>query len=73
MEYKLYLGDIYDDEELNYWQNSLWFSGDDAEDVYHNIVLPAGTEISSDTSAATLVPSPVIGSTDYESYYDRYR
>lgn len=73
VEYKLYLGDIYDDEELNYWQNSLWFSGDDAEDVYHNIVLPAGTEISSDTAAATLVPSPVIGSTDYDSYYDRYR
>lgn len=73
VEYSLYLGDIYDDEELNYWQNSLWFSGDDAEDVYHNVVLPAGTEISSDTAAVMLVPSPVIGSTDYDSYYDRYR
>lgn len=73
VEYKLYLGDIYDEEDLNYWQNSLWFSGDDAEDVYHNVVLPAGTEISSDTAAVTLVPSPVIGSTDYDSYYDRYR
>ena len=64
---------IHDEERMNYWQNSLWFSGDDAEDVYHNVVLPAGAEISSADAAATLVPSPVIGSTDYDSYYDRYR
>ena len=73
VEYSIYLGDVYDDEELNYWQNSLWLSGDGTEDVYHNVVIPAGTEISSDTAAVTLVPSPVIGSTDYDSYYDRYR
>lgn len=73
VEYNLYLGEIYEDEELNYWQNSLWFSDDDGEDSFCNVVLPAGTEISSDTAAVTLVPSEVIGSTDYDSYYDRYR
>lgn len=73
VEYNLYLGEIYEDEELNYWQNSLWFSDDDGEDSFCNVVLPAGTEISTDTAAVTPVPSEVIGSTDYDSYYDRYR
>ena len=73
MEYSVYLGEIYEDDELNYWQNSLWFSVDNGEDSYRNVVLPAGTEISTDTAAVTLVPSEVIRSTDYDSYYDRYR
>ena len=73
VEYNLYLGEIYEDEELNYWQNSLWFSGGEAEDTYRNVVLPAGMEISTDEAPVTLTPSPVIGSTDYDSYYDRYR
>ena len=73
VEYSVYLGEIYEDDELNYWQNSLWFSVDNGEDSYRNVVLPAGTEISTDTAAVTLVPSEVIRSTDYDSYYDRYR
>lgn len=73
VEYSIYLGRIYDEEELNYWQNSLWFSGGESEDTYRNVVLPAGMEISTDEAPVTLTPSPVIGSTDYDSYYDRYR
>lgn len=73
VEYSIYLGEIYEDDELNYWQNTLWFSEDGGEDSYRNAVLPAGTEISTDTAAVTLVPSEAIGSTDYDSYYDRYR
>ena len=73
VEYSIYLGRIYDEEELNYWQNSLWFSGEESEDTYRNVVLPAGMEISTDEAPVTLTPSPVIGSTDYDSYYDRYR
>lgn len=43
VDYKVYLGEIYDEEDLNYQWENVWF-GEEPE-VYCNAVLPAGTEI----------------------------
>ena len=40
---------------------------------FRNAVLPAGAEITADGDGVALVPSPIIGSQDYDGYYDRYR
>lgn len=69
VDYKVYLGEIYDEEDLNYQWENVWF-GEEPE-VYCNAVLPAGTEITADGDGAVLVPSPVTGGQDYEGYYDR--
>lgn len=71
VDYKVYLGEIYDEEDLNYRWESVWF--DEDPKPYCNVVLPAGTEITVDGEDVVLVPSPVTGGQDYDRYYDRYR
>ena len=71
VEYSVYLGEIYEEDDLNYWWQNIWF--EEGQDAYRNAVLPAGTEITADGDGVTLVPSSIIGSQDYDAYYDRYR
>ena len=71
VEYSVYLGEIYEEDDLNYRWENIWF--EEGQDTYRNAVLPAGAEITADGDGVTLVPSPIIGSQDYDGYYDRYR
>ncbi|MFQ7309442.1 MAG: hypothetical protein ACLROY_12675 [Mediterraneibacter sp.] len=71
VEYSVYLGEIYEEDDLNYQWENIWF--EEGQDTYRNAVLPAGAEITADGDGVALVPSPIIGSQDYDGYYDRYR
>lgn len=73
LEYSVYLGDIYEDEDLNYESNSIWFSEGEEGTIYCNVVLPKGAEVTVGTDVMVLTPSKKIESEDYDGYYDVYR
>ena len=73
IEYKIPLYTDFEDEELNYLKRSKWISESGYEATYRNLVIPKGTEVSSQDAAVILKPSEFIVSNDYDSYYDQYR
>jgi hypothetical protein len=71
--YKVPLHTDYEDDSMNYLERSQWITADDLDSVYRNIVLTAGTTICSEDADSILVPSKLIETQEYDSYYDIYR
>ena len=63
----------YEDPELNYLNKSKWLNSDAIDTVFRNVVLPEGSTVCADEADARMVPSKLIESEDYDSYYDAYR
>lgn len=73
ISYRIPLYTDYEDEELNFLNQSEWVSSNDLGFVYRNVVLPAGTAVSAQDADGMLIPSQMIETEDYDSYYDIYR
>lgn len=73
ISYRIPLYTDYEDEELNFLDQSGWISADGLDSVYRNVVLPAGTAVCAQDADGMLIPSRVIETEDYDSYYDIYR
>lgn len=73
ISYKVPLYTDYEEEELNFLTRSKLVKSDELDSIYHNMVLPEGTVVCSEDADATLSPSKLIESEDYDSYYDEYR
>ena len=50
-----------------------WLTANAIESVFQNVVLPEGATVCADDADARMVPSQMIESEDYETYYDEYR
>lgn len=61
-----------DSYEEGYYERSYWISGEERDDLYRNIYLKEGMEITAEESPLLLTPSEVIGTGDYEEYYKNY-
>lgn len=68
VQYEVYIGDVYDDEELNYEINYVYFEEGEQGMHYRNAVLPEGTSIISEDKL-TMDPSEKITDQDYAGYY----
>ncbi|MGC4019019.1 MAG: hypothetical protein QM793_07185 [Muricomes sp.] len=73
ISYTIPLHTDYENEELNFLNKSQGVFPDDQDVVYRNVVLTKGTSICAKDADAMLVPSELIESEDYDSYYDSYR
>lgn len=73
ISYRIPLYTDYEDEELNFLNETEWVSSNDLDFVYRNVVLPAGTAVCAQDADGMLVPSQVVETEDYDSYYDIYR
>lgn len=73
ISYKVPLHTDYEEEGLNYLNNTKWISAEGRDAVYRNVVLPEGTVVCAEEADAILSPSDQIESEDYDSYYDEYR
>lgn len=73
IQYEIYLGEVYEEEELNYESGSVWFTEGENGEKYQNLVLPKGAKVTAEGGEITLTPSRQIGSRDYDAYYDIYR
>ena len=51
---------------------SYWLSGEEMDDTYRNLYLREDTEITAEDISIELTPSEVIGTGDYEEYYQHY-
>lgn len=58
--------------EEGYVENWLCLEAYDEGDGYKNLVLPEGTEISTEEGGLILTPSEQIYSQEYSEYYDYY-
>ncbi|MCI9442590.1 MAG: hypothetical protein HFH15_15475 [Ruminococcus sp.] len=58
--------------EEGYYEKSYWLSGDKWDDIYRNIYLTEGMEITAEEGGLLLTPSETVGSGDYEEYYKNY-
>ncbi len=61
--------DTYED---GYYEVSYWLSGEEMDDTYRNLYLREDTEITAEDISFELTPSEVIGTGDYEEYYQHY-
>ncbi|MEZ3470776.1 MAG: hypothetical protein K1W40_21015 [Schaedlerella sp.] len=61
--------DAYED---GYYEVSYWLSGEEMDDTYRNLYLREDTEITAEDISIELTPSEVIGTGDYEEYYQHY-
>lgn len=73
ISYRIPLHTDYEDEELNFLPQTGWVSADELDSVYRNVVLPAGTAVCAEDADGMLIPSKVIETEDYDSYYNIYR
>lgn len=71
VQYEVYIGDVYDDEELNYEITYLYFEEGEQGSYYRNAVLPEGTSIISE-DMLNMAPSEKITDQDYAGYYSYY-
>lgn len=69
MKYSLYMGELSDESEQNYLKNRIQFEPGGGKESYCNFVFAEGMQVSADNGPLTLIPSPVISSTDYDAYY----
>ena len=58
---------------MNYLNKSKWLARDAMNTVFRNVVLPEGSTVCADDGDARMIPSKLIESEDYDSYYDAYR
>lgn len=58
--------------EDGYYEKSYWISGEEWDDLYRNIYLKEGMEITAEESPLVLTPSETVGTGDYEEYYKNY-
>ena len=61
--------DAYED---GYYEVSYWLSGEEMDDTYRNLYLKEDMEITAEDISFELTPSEVIGTGDYEEYYQYY-
>ncbi len=61
-----------DSYEEGYYENSYWLSNEEQDDVYRNLYLKEGIEITAEENSLELTPSEVIGGGDYAEYYPYY-
>lgn len=75
LRYKIYLGNLYDEEyeNLNYENYGLWFYDTDGSESYRNAVFPEGTELEVVDGDLILTPSGSVKNQNYDSFYDMYR
>ncbi len=73
ISYSIPLNTDYEDEELNFMNKTKWVTANAIESVFQNVVLPEGAAVCADDADARMVPSQMIESEDYETYYDEYR
>ncbi|GAA0255293.1 hypothetical protein GCM10008922_14220 [Faecalicatena contorta] len=73
ISYSIPLNTNYEDPELNYLNKSKWLARDAMNTVFRNVVLPEGSTVCADDGDARMIPSKLIESEDYDSYYDAYR
>lgn len=73
ISYSIPLNTNYEDPELNYLNKSKWLNSDAIDTVFRNVVLPESSTVCADEADARMVPSKLIESEDYDSYYDAYR
>ena len=61
-----------EDYEDGFYEKSYWLSEDERDNIYRNIYLAEGMEITAEESGLLLTPSETIGSGDYGEYYKYY-
>ena len=60
---------VYEEEE-EYYERIFYLNQSVGDVAFQNLVLPEGTTIWSDEADFVLMPSPKIGTTDYDAYYE---
>lgn len=60
------------DYEDGFYEKTYWLSEDERDNIYRNIYLTEGMEITAEESGLLLTPSKTVGSGDYEEYYKNY-
>lgn len=71
--YNIPLYTDYEEEELNFLTQSIFITTDELDSTYRNVVIPAGTTVIAEEADVRMVPSELIETEDYDSYYDEYR
>lgn len=60
------------DYEEGYYERSYWLSENERDNIYRNLYLTDGMEITAEESGLLLTPSETVGSGDYKEYYMYY-